>query len=112
MAKPLPDADRMDLLTRVRQFIQASGAQYEEVLLFGSVVNGPFTEYSDIDLLVIVESEEEISDARSQLSGLSTFLKWPVDLIVCSRQHFEERAQVGGLFALVKANGERFLKLP
>jgi predicted nucleotidyltransferase len=68
------------------------------VILFGSAATGEMTADSDLDLLVI---EPQVSNARQESLRLRTALKnvpWPVDVIVMSRQRFEETKDViGGL---------------
>jgi len=62
----------------------------ERVLLFGSWARGTATEDSDLDLLVIVESDEPIhrrmARAQSALRGLTT----PADVFVVTPAEVEE----------------------
>ena len=70
----------------------------QRILLFGSAIRGGLTADSDLDLLVI-ESEvfntrQEGLRLRSALQGCSL----PIDVMVMSRQRFEETKDViGGL---------------
>jgi|SRR5918992_3053105 predicted nucleotidyltransferase len=68
------------------------------VILFGSAASGQMTPDSDIDLLVLdregVDAREEALRIRRALSGLP----FPFDVIVMSRERFEEtRGVIGGI---------------
>ena len=70
----------------------------DRVILFGSAATGQMTPDSDIDLLVldrdVVDAREEALSIRSALAGLP----FPFDVIVMSRDRFEEtRDVVGGI---------------
>jgi predicted nucleotidyltransferase len=78
----------------VGQIVQL--AHPDRVILFGSAAGGDMTTDSDLDLLVI---ESEVSDVRQESHRLRTALEnipWPVDIIVMSRQRFEETKNVIG----------------
>lgn len=68
------------------------------VILFGSAATGQMTPDSDIDLLVldrdVVDAREEALRIRMALVGLP----FPFDVIVMSRDRFEEtRGVIGGI---------------
>jgi predicted nucleotidyltransferase len=70
----------------------------DRVILFGSAASGQMTPDSDIDLLVLdwegVDAREEALCIRRALSGLP----FPFDVIVMSRERFEEtRGVIGGI---------------
>ena len=73
-------------------------ASPDRVILFGSAATGRMTADSDLDLLVI---ESEVSNARQEGLRLRSALEgWSllVDVLVMSRQRFEETKDViGGL---------------
>jgi len=70
----------------------------DRIILFGSAATGQMTPDSDIDLLVVdrkvVNSREDALRIRMALSGLP----FPFDVIVMSRERFEEtRGVIGGI---------------
>jgi predicted nucleotidyltransferase len=78
----------------VHQIVQL--AHPDRVILFGSAATGDMTADSDLDLLVI---EPEVANTRQESVRLRMALEdvpWPVDVIVMSRQRFEETKDVAG----------------
>jgi predicted nucleotidyltransferase len=78
----------------VDQIVQL--ARPDRIILFGSAAAGEMTADSDLDLLVI---EAEVPNAREESLRLRMALEdvpWPVDVIVMSRQRFEETKDVIG----------------
>ena len=71
-------------------------AQPDRVILFGSAAMGTMTSDSDLDLLVV---ESQVSNTRQESIRLRAALEdvpLPVDVIVMSRQRFEESKNVIG----------------
>ncbi len=78
----------------VDQIVQL--AHPDRVILFGSAATGDMTADSDLDLLVI---ETQVPDARHESVRLRAALEsvpWPIDVIVMSRERFEETKNVIG----------------
>jgi len=73
-------------------------AKPDQVILFGSAATGEMTADSDIDLLVV---ESQVSNTRRESTRLRAALEdvpFPIDVIVMSRQRFDETKDViGGL---------------
>ncbi len=70
----------------------------ERLILFGSAATGRMTRDSDIDILVVLtnvaEASREAMRVRTALAGLP----FPFDVIVMSRDRFEEtRDVIGGI---------------
>ena len=66
------------------------------VILFGSAASGNMTADSDLDLLVV---EEQVANTRQESIRLRAALEdvpWPIDVIVMSREWFEETKDVIG----------------
>jgi predicted nucleotidyltransferase len=71
-------------------------AHPDRVILFGSAAGGAMTADSDLDLLVV---EPEVSDSRRESRRLRTALTGaplPIDVVVMSRERFEETKNVIG----------------
>lgn len=70
----------------------------DRVILFGSAATGTMTSDSDLDLLVL---EPRVDDARKEAMRLRAALEgipYPIDVIVMSRDRFEEtRGVIGGI---------------
>jgi len=71
-------------------------ASPDRVILFGSAAVGEMTADSDLDLLVV---ESQVSDTRHESVRLRAALEGvplPIDVIVMSRERFEETKDVIG----------------
>jgi len=71
-------------------------ARPDRVILFGSAAAGHMTADSDLDLLVV---EPLVADTRQEglrLRAALTEVPLPIDIIVMSRQRFEETKKVIG----------------
>ena len=83
-----------------------SGFKPSAIWLFGSACRYELTEYSDLDLAVIFDSEAELRDARSRgIFRLSGSLNFPVDLLLMTRERFSQRTQIGGVCAVIGNEG-------
>lgn len=70
----------------------------DRIILFGSAATGRMNQDSDVDLLVL---EREVSDARKDIVRIREALAglpFPFDVVVMSRDRFEEtRDVIGGI---------------
>ena len=85
-----------------------SDASVRSVILFGSTVHGNMTPHSDIDLLVLVDSEgADINHIASRIRQ-ETFGKvsFPLDLIVETRQDYLERSLLPTLERRISREGK------
>jgi predicted nucleotidyltransferase len=80
-----------EIVRRVTSVVPA-----QRIILFGSAATGEMTRDSDIDLLVIedevVDPWEETLRVRKALMGL----KIPFDIVMISRNRFEESKEIVG----------------
>ena len=70
----------------------------EKVILFGSFAYGQPTADSDVDLLVIMESEQSAHARSAQISEILYPRPFPVDIIVRTPQEIAERLSLGDCF--------------
>ncbi|HEX5315692.1 MAG TPA: nucleotidyltransferase domain-containing protein [Candidatus Kapabacteria bacterium] len=63
----------------------------KRVILFGSRARGDYSEDSDIDLLVEMESSEKPWQRRVKIGSLFLDRWWPMDILVYTPQEIEER---------------------
>ncbi len=71
-------------------------AHPDRVILFGSAVTGAMTVDSDLDLLIV---EPEVLDGRQESLRLRAALAGtpcPIDVVVISRERFEETKDIIG----------------
>jgi len=84
-----------DVLQRiVGQIVQT--AKPDTIILFGSAATGTMTADSDLDFLVV---ESQVSDTRRESVRIRAALSdvpLPIDIIVMSRQWFDETKDVVG----------------
>lgn len=86
-------------LKDIREIVQQIVERFcpQKVILFGSHAQGKPTEDSDVDLLVIMETDEKPVHAAARIST-SIDHPFPLDVLVMSPEEFEEtKAVVGGL---------------
>lgn len=68
----------------------------EKIILFGSYANGTPTEDSDLDLLIIKDSELPARIQNRKVRKILTDLKIPVDVIVKTAKEFETYKDIIG----------------
>ncbi len=82
-----------EIVARVRD-----ASRPEQVILFGSAATGGMTRDSDIDILVVLN---KVADARQEAMRVRTALiglQFPFDVVVISKDRFEEtRGVIGGI---------------
>lgn len=61
----------------------------QKIILFGSHAYGVPRENSDVDLLIIMETEERYSEVRYQIYTLLKDFLAPIDVIIRSPQHLK-----------------------
>jgi predicted nucleotidyltransferase len=70
----------------------------EKIILFGSFAYGKPTPDSDVDLLVIMESDQGVHARMVQLSKILSPRPFPVDLITRTPAELQERLGIGDCF--------------
>jgi predicted nucleotidyltransferase len=70
-----------EVLRKVTERIVAA-LEPEKVILFGSYAHGRPTSDSDVDLLIVMETEERPSQRRRRVSRLFRERPFPMDIIV------------------------------
>lgn len=68
------------------------------IVLFGSYAYGAPKEDSDLDLLVIMESNESLIKRTAMVSKIFRDRKFPIDIIVRTPQEIRERLDIGDFF--------------
>lgn len=76
----------------------AQAVNPEKIILFGSFAYGKPTPDSDVDLLVIMESDLRPHARVVQISDILDPRPFPVDIIVRTLSEIEERLRVGDCF--------------
>jgi predicted nucleotidyltransferase len=70
----------------------------DRVILFGSAAMGTMNPDSDIDLLVIEPQVQDVREEATLLRAALDEVPYPIDVIVMSRERFDEtRAVIGGI---------------
>jgi predicted nucleotidyltransferase len=70
----------------------------EQIILFGSHVYGKPTAWSDVDLLVVMDTPKGEMDAILEVADTLPDLQFRVDIIVRSRAVLEKRKKLGDWF--------------
>jgi len=75
----------------------ASRIKPEKIILFGSYAEGNYTEESDVDLLIIFETDRKTTEVSVDIS-LMIKHTFPIDIIVKTPQEIEKRRCAGDFF--------------
>ena len=70
----------------------------EEIILFGSHAYGKPTAWSDVDLLVVMDTPKGEMDAILKVGDSLPDLSFRVDIVVRSRKVLEKRKKLGDWF--------------
>ena len=70
----------------------------EKIILFGSFAYGKPWKDSDVDLFIIMESEERPSERRIMVGNLFLEREMPMDFIVKTPNEVEKRLKLGDSF--------------
>ena len=82
-----------EIVDRIR-----SVCEPDRVILFGSGATGTMTPDSDVDLLVVERQVEDWRQEALRIRSALTGLPFPFDVVVMTRERFEEtRDVIGGL---------------
>ena len=83
-----------------------SNFEPSSIWIFGSCARSQMTCYSDIDVLVLFPSLDEVVKARKAgIFQLSTRIHWPADLLIMTHEMFEKRSNIGGVCQIIKEEG-------
>ncbi len=79
----------------------------ERIILFGSAATGEMTRDSDIDLLILEASPDNMRQERARIRRTLRELDYPFDILMMSTERFEESKNViGGLAYPVNKYGK------
>ena len=90
---------RCATLEEIRHQVQVIADEFDplKIILFGSYAWGNPTPESDVDLMIIVDSEKPTRQLESEISILLDHA-FPMDLIVRTKQEVEKRLAMGDYF--------------
>lgn len=69
--------------------------QPERIILFGSYANGTATEDSDVDLVVVLDTDGNLLDETAEVRMAVRHFRVPKDILVRTPQVFEHERQIG-----------------
>jgi predicted nucleotidyltransferase len=70
----------------------------ERIIVFGSHAYGRPAPDSDVDLLIVMESDERPATRASQISKLLRPRPFPMDILVRTPQEIQQRLEMGDYF--------------
>ncbi|MCX6124515.1 MAG: nucleotidyltransferase domain-containing protein [Proteobacteria bacterium] len=94
------------LVTQCREII-LNRIEPTAIYLFGSAALGGFTTASDLDIAVVLESEEAIKIARKKLCGLAAALDCTVDILYYTPSSLAKGQQHGGICEVIISEGRK-----
>jgi predicted nucleotidyltransferase len=85
---------------KIRQAAQkiVDAVQPEKIILFGSFAYGKPNDDSDVDLFVVLESDQRIRERAMELSEVLYPRPFPVDIITRTPAELKERLEIGDCF--------------
>lgn len=86
---------KLELKNIIKQIVDYY--QPKKIILFGSAANGKFGKDSDVDLLIIKESQKRRVDRIGEILNLVE-RKLPLDPLVYTPLEFDERLKMGDFF--------------
>ena len=104
IATKLSREQQQHLIKRLKDEV-LSCIKPKSLILFGSASRYEMTEASDLDLVVIVASAEEIKPAFKALRLTSMKIDWPLDLLITDEKTFQARASLGGVYYIAQTEG-------
>ena len=78
----------------------------ESVFLIGSCTRNAFTDYSDIDFVIVVETDDDVRHGRKMIHLGRPHQSIPVDFILMSKEAFDADRDLGGMAFEATHNGE------
>jgi predicted nucleotidyltransferase len=82
----------------VRQIVQQF--QPERIILFGSYAHGQPDPDSDVDLLIVMESDERPAARATRISRFLRPRPFPMDIMVRTPKEIRQRLEMGDYFIL------------
>lgn len=70
----------------------------QQIIVFGSYIYGHPTPDSDVDLLIVMESDERPAQRAARVSKLLRPRPFPMDIIVRTPEEIQYRLQIGDYF--------------
>lgn len=83
-----------------------SNALILEAYLFGSAVDGNFTPDSDLDIILVAETQENIDQLKREVFS-ARFADIAIDWIFKTKGAFDERKNLGGVCFVASRDGMR-----
>ncbi len=79
--------------------------QPEKILLFGSAARGEMTDFSDLDLLVIVDDQTDLKQLKKDFYCRKKTHSVPVDIIFMTSSDYLTKSQIGGIAMICQQEG-------
>ena len=70
----------------------------QQIIVFGSYIYGQPTPDSDVDLLIVMESDERPAQRAARVSKLLRPRPFPMDILVRTPEEIQYRLQIGDYF--------------
>lgn len=110
----------MPLLTRitdelVQQIAKRIVQQFhpERIIAFGSYARGEHDLDSDLDLLVVMQTDKAFAERTVEVDSIFGLRDWAMDVVVYTPEEFNQQQHVWGtLAATVKAEGKVLYEQP
>lgn len=78
----------------------------ERIYIFGSYARGTPNDLSDLDIAILFVDREQLKGNKKIILNSKLFLDYPVDFLFYSIDEFSQKAQVGGVCAVIQSEGK------
>lgn len=100
----------MDPIIRAMSHHVVQRLHPESVFLIGSCTRNAFTDYSDIDFVIVVETDDDVRQGRKIVHLGRPHQSIPVDFILMNKEAFDAGRDLGGMAFEATHNGELLYK--
>lgn len=103
-SSPISDQDREAIIQTARQRILELCSP-ERIILFGSGLSQTFDSYSDLDFIIIFQSEKCALEGQKMLYRNTNLFPCAVDFICTDIKTFNRKSQIGGVMMIAAEEG-------
>ncbi len=104
LKKKIPKAIAKKEVMKISATI-AEAISPKAIILFGSFARGEMTDQSDIDLLIVVQNRDRISQDRKTVASLRPITQTPMDIVWMTFDDYIKKRKVGGIARVATAEG-------
>ena len=75
------------------------------IVLFGSAATSEMSEASDLDIVMVFDTEEHCNLARREVHSLRRTALWPMDILCVDLATYRSKSEIGGVYFVAAHEG-------